>query len=257
MNNTIVGTATDSSVAGTGTGIRVRNNAAPTLLNNIVANLATGIDVDGSSQNTVLGGTLYYVNTADTQGIGRGDFAIQATATQPLFVNAAQGDYYPTQGSVAVDSAVNSLEDRPEMIRVRAPLGISPSPVLAPGYDASGQLRVDDPDVPPPPGVGSNVFKDRGALERADFEGPTAQLIYPQDNGPRTRIRASRWSTWHAPRWTTLRSNCSTPACRCTDRASTRPRFRPISSRSSRTTARWWRAWITTSTTAPRINSSA
>jgi hypothetical protein len=42
-----------------------------------------------------------------------------------------------------------------------------------------GQLRVNDPAVPSPPGQGSNVFKDRGAVERADFSGPTAALLDP------------------------------------------------------------------------------
>ena len=34
----------------------------------------------------------------------------------------------------------------------------------------------------PPFGVGANVFKDRGALDRADFVGPNASLGSPQDN---------------------------------------------------------------------------
>ena len=33
-------------------------------------------------------------------------------------------------------------------------------------------------------GQGANVFKDRGAIERADFEGPSAILLDPRDNGP-------------------------------------------------------------------------
>ncbi len=45
-----------------------------------------------------------------------------------------------------------------------------------------GQLRVDDPDVAPPAGQGQNVFKDRGALDRADFVGPAAILLNPIDN---------------------------------------------------------------------------
>jgi hypothetical protein len=175
-------TATTPGVA-QGTGIRVRNSASPTILNNILSGLAVGIAADASSASTVVGGSLYHRNATDATGVGPGSFAIVANQALPLFVNATLGDYYPARGSVAVDSAVNSLDDRPDLVRVRTPLAISPSPVLAPGYDASGQLRVDDPLATPPPGLGSNVFKDRGALERADFEGPTAQLIYPQDNG--------------------------------------------------------------------------
>ncbi len=44
-------------------------------------------------------------------------------------------------------------------------------------------MRVDDPSVAPPSGLGQNVFKDRGAVDRVDFSGPTALLINPLDNG--------------------------------------------------------------------------
>ena len=33
-----------------------------------------------------------------------------------------------------------------------------------------------------PSGLGQNVFKDRGAIDRSDFAGPTAMLINPRDN---------------------------------------------------------------------------
>ena len=46
----------------------------------------------------------------------------------------------------------------------------------------TGQLRVDDPAVDTPGGLGANVFKDRGSLDRADFIGPSAVLVNPQDN---------------------------------------------------------------------------
>ena len=46
-----------------------------------------------------------------------------------------------------------------------------------------GQLRADDPNVAPPPGQGLNAYKDRGAIDRVDFEGPTAALADPVDNG--------------------------------------------------------------------------
>ncbi len=62
-------------------------------------------------------------------------------------------------------------------------MGIAPSPIQTPKYDALGQLRVDDPQVAPPPGLGENVFKDRGAIDRADFAGPGAKLVQPLDNG--------------------------------------------------------------------------
>jgi len=51
VNNTVYGGGTNDI------GIRVENNAGPTLLNNIVAGLQTGISVDASSRsNTVIAG---------------------------------------------------------------------------------------------------------------------------------------------------------------------------------------------------------
>ena len=177
VNNTIVGTG------GNGTGIFVANNASPTLLNNIVADLATGISVDPSSATTVIGGTLYRGNGANTAGITLGASAIVLTdPNDPLFVDEATGNYYLAPGARAIDSSLNSLQDRPEIVAIRGPLGYPTSPILAPDKDALGQGRVDDPSVPSAPGQGSNVFKDRGALDRADFAGPTAVLISPRDN---------------------------------------------------------------------------
>lgn len=68
------------------------------------------------------------------------------------------------------------------MVTVRNPLGIDPSPILAPDLDLYGQRRVDDPDVATPSGLGNDVFKDRGAIDRSDFAGPSAVLITPRDN---------------------------------------------------------------------------
>ena len=47
---------------------------------------------------------------------------------------------------------------------------------------------MDDPNVSSPPGLGSNVFKDRGALERSDFIGPCTPYN-PVDNDPPVRDR--------------------------------------------------------------------
>ena len=87
-------------------------------------------------------------------------------------------------GSPLIDSSIDSLEDRHAMRQIQNPLGIAESPILAPTYDISGQLRVDDPNAAPPPGLGQNVFKDRGAQERADRQGPFSFLTAPLDNGP-------------------------------------------------------------------------
>lgn len=180
VNNTIVGSATTPAA---GIGINVNQSASPTLLNNIVAGWTTGVQVDATSNTTVLGGMLYQNNTANTVGTGVGDFAITLAAADPLFANAAVDNYYLKDLSKAIDSSVESLNDRNNLVALRAPVGISDSPILAPNYDALGQLRVDDPRVAPPSGLGANVFKDRGAIDRVDTSGPTAILVNPPDNG--------------------------------------------------------------------------
>ena len=178
INNTLVGLNT------TGTGITVQDNASPTLLNNIVMQFETGIDIDSSSETTVIGGTLYKDNGANVSNtnVGEGSFVIQLDTDEVLFVNRGGGNYYLNAGSEAIDSSINTLEDRAVLTTVKEPLGISPSPIHAPDTDVSGQKRVDDPAVSTPTGLGQNVFKDRGAVDRSDFSGPTIQLAFPEDN---------------------------------------------------------------------------
>jgi VCBS repeat-containing protein len=176
VNNTIFG------IDASDIGINVTNNASPTILNNIVANLGTGIRVDASSNSTVVGYTLYQGNGTNVVGTGTGALAIQLTATDPLFVNATGYNFYPAPLSKAIDSSIDALADRPELVSVRTAVGIPVSPILAPSRDITGQLRVDDPAVTTPSGQGGNVFKDRGAYDRADFVNPIAQLLVAQDN---------------------------------------------------------------------------
>ncbi len=182
-NNTIVGAPI---------GINVVNNASPTLLNNIIAQFlpvsllatAIGINVDSTSTTTVVGESVYENNATNLVGVAESN-AINLSNDKnlsALFVNAAAGNFYLAEGSPAIDSSLNTLPDRPQMVAVDTPLGIPASAIQAPNFDLLGQLRVDDPNVSSPPGLGSNVFKDRGAIERADFAGPTASLINPQDN---------------------------------------------------------------------------
>ncbi len=174
INNTIYGNDT-----ATGTGILVRNNASPTILNNVVANAVTGISVDATSVSTVIGANLFKGNTANGT---IGENAILLQASDPLFVNPEAGNFYLALGSRAIDSSINALADRPTFEAIKAPLGIPTSPILAPDRDRYNQLRLDDPSQDPPPGLGSNIFKDRGAIERADFIGPFARLVNPVDN---------------------------------------------------------------------------
>jgi hypothetical protein len=174
VNNTIYGGNTAA-----GTGILVTNNAGPTLLNNIVANTTTGISVDTSSTaTTVIGSTLYSGNTSNVpSGGSTGTNPIILNPTDPLFIDAANQNFYPAPQSQAVDSAVDTLADRPSIAAVKSSIGIPQSPIITPEHDIYGQLRVDDPSQNTPPGLGQNVFKDRGAVERADFTQPTADVF--------------------------------------------------------------------------------
>ena len=185
INNTIVGAG--------GNGIVIEDNASPTLLNNLIAGFDVGIEVDASSSSTVVGGTLYASNTVNSSNpvVGEGSFAVTASPSQQLFVNATTGNYYPAPGSPAIDSSINSLQDRAAMTTVKEPLGIAESPIVAPATDGTGQKRVDDPTVATPSGLGKNVFKDRGAIDRSDFVGPNAVLIHPEDNDQLGRDRDS------------------------------------------------------------------
>ena len=219
VNNTIYGGA-----APTGTGIIISNNAAPTLMNNIVTNTTLGISVDASSSTKVVNGvatpltfvstSLYQNDTTDAllNGVasvssfpsggvpsvtGAGTNPIQlkplnyANPTDPnindpyakLFVNPGVGNFYLREGSKAIDSSVNSVSDNAQIDSVLSAIGLPPSPIIAPLTDRFGQLRVADPNFVAASGLGQNIFIDRGALERADFVGPTAQLTTPLDNG--------------------------------------------------------------------------
>ena len=97
VNNTIYGASTPL-----GTGIKVANSAGPTILNNIISNVATGISVDASSSpNTVVGYTLFKGNTSPGTGWTDSQL-ITLTAAQPLFVNPANNDFYLEAGSAAI-----------------------------------------------------------------------------------------------------------------------------------------------------------
>lgn len=161
-------------------GINVFTRVSPTIVNNIVANTVSGISVLTSGGATVVvDANLFQGNLVNgTMGTNW----IDLLDTEALFVDAAAGNFYLADNSKAIDSSLNRLADRPLYTAVKTPLGIPASDVFAPSYDTYGQLRVDDPTQSPPPGLGSNVFKDRGAIERADFVGPTATITLPPDN---------------------------------------------------------------------------
>ncbi len=161
-------------------GINVFTRVSPTIVNNIIANTVSGISVlTTGGGSAVVDANLFQGNLVNgTMGTNW----IDLLDTEALFVDAAAGNFYLADNSKAIDSSLNRLADRPLYTAVKTPLGIPASDVFAPSYDVFGQLRVDDPTQSPPAGLGSNVFKDRGAIERADFVGPTAVITLPADN---------------------------------------------------------------------------
>ena len=183
-------TITATGLKAVGTGILVENNASPTILNNILASVNTGIDIvapAGDVSNTSVVGYSVYQNDATdnnlaANGMAADTDAIYAAATTQLFVNPTAGNFYPSQYSPVIDSSINQLDDRPSMISVDQPLGIPPSPILAPNYDLYGKLRIADPYVSAIQGTGLSPYKDRGAINRDQFVGPTSSLVIPQDN---------------------------------------------------------------------------
>lgn len=176
------------------TGILVQDNAAPTLLNNIVSNFQTGISipptplissglVDSSADLTVIGGTTYYRNNQPSRisGVnGVGQSAQFINPSDQVFVDPYNLIFTPQSRTPIIDSGIASLEDRGSLITLRNSLGLPVSPIVAPLYDANGQLRVDDPTFATPFGVGLSGFIDRGAEERTDNEGPRFVLTSPR-----------------------------------------------------------------------------
>jgi large repetitive protein len=193
------------------TGILVTAGASPTLLNNVSVNVQTPIVNEetnlplpfgnGNSHpkpnQVIVGGSVYqhFETQAARNRLGFGiengpanlpntglDFNITLANNHQTFVNAQASQFLPAKGSRIIDSAIDTLEEREAFRTIREAAGLAISPVVAPTRDAFGQLRVDDPTIAPPNGQGANVFKDRGALERADFNGPTAVSLAPLDN---------------------------------------------------------------------------
>lgn len=166
-----------------GIGVNVQRNAAPTIINNVVANFVTGVTADPTSGQTVSGANTFYRNSSNISGTAQLGQASQVlNSAINVFVSPTEMVFDPASGSPLVDSSIDSLADRPTMATVRGSIGLEPSPVLAPRLDVNGQLRVDDPNVDSPSGVGENVFKDRGASDRADQAGPVGRLVTPPDN---------------------------------------------------------------------------
>ncbi|MDA1178400.1 MAG: NF038122 family metalloprotease, partial [Planctomycetota bacterium] len=163
-------------------GIFVEHSISPTLMNNVVANFKRGVVSDNTSQTTVVTGSTFQGNVRNAVNINATDFTVVLPVDARPFTDFANGVFYPAAASSLIDSSIDSLEERRDLGLFKENVGIGLSPILAPSHDLLGQLRVDDPLVEPPSGVGDNVFKDRGALDRADITGPRASLLTPLDN---------------------------------------------------------------------------
>ncbi len=204
------------------TGILVTGGASPSLINNVFLNVQTPIvreetrstqpldahiqpaafgstaqDRHPRPSEVIIGGSIYQnIETAtalnrQNDGIEAGPTNVPNTAADfnntiggrvRLVVDAAGSNFIPVPNSLLIDSSLSDLKERDSFQTIKSVAGISPSPIKAPSTDASGQLRVDDPTFAPPQGFGGNVFIDRGALDRADFTGPSAALLEPLDN---------------------------------------------------------------------------
>ncbi|MCO8123946.1 GEVED domain-containing protein [Stieleria sp. TO1_6] len=163
-----------------GVGINIVGGSSPTVLNNVISNSETGISVTGGNGGFVSGGNSYYQNTNNTSaGVGLGTLPQVLTPTESVFVDPGSFVFSPASGARIIDSSIDSLPDRASLTTVRNAIGIDPSPVLAPRLDVNGQLRVDDPNVEPPSGLGERVFKDRGGFDRGDLTGPRVTLLSP------------------------------------------------------------------------------
>ncbi len=170
VNNTVVGT-------GAGTGIAVSAAASPTVLNNVISSFGTGLNVSANSSTTV-------VSTNTFQGNGIASNITVPPQIDPaiaLFQDPARNIYIPAVGSPIIDSSTATVGDR-DTFRdtVKIPVGISPSPIFAPIFDAYGIPRFDGASGSTS-GVGQQQSIDRGGIDRADFARPSAILVNPID----------------------------------------------------------------------------
>jgi hypothetical protein len=105
-----------------------------------------------------------------TTGTTAGTSAIFLTAADPLFRDPSHRNFYLAEGSQAVNSAQDSVPDRPSLLAVKSAIGIPQSDILAPAYDLYGQFRSTS-------GGGETTAKDRGAIEQADTLRPEGHVF--------------------------------------------------------------------------------
>ncbi len=118
----------------------------------------------GGARPTIVASTVYQGNLNDTLRINEGSARLQLTNEAPLFVDPANGNYFLAASSAALNNSTSFLNERGYLAEVQTTVGLTPTQIQAPRTDALGILRDDG-------------FADRGALERADLVGPTAQLV--------------------------------------------------------------------------------
>lgn len=188
-------------------GVLIAQGSSSTVLNNVFINLHKSV----MSENTTPGGpftkgqevivtgnTFQYDDGRNSRmradvpspipggpsnvNGGTTDFNQTIPGSVLILENAGGDRFLPSRTSPIIDNAVDSLVERESFAVVKTALGIPVSNILAPDRDGNGQLRADDPNVANPGGLGANVFKDRGALDRADFVGPVAIIEAPRDN---------------------------------------------------------------------------
>ncbi len=151
-------------------------NRNPALDGSLSTDLRTG-------PSNIAGGNSdfnFVVDQPNTPGQTPGNFI--TLIGDDLLEDGAAGRFTPSRNAAIIDSAVDSLQANVDLVTLNTLLGIPTNAIQAPNRDHSGQLRADEPNTAPPGGIGANVFKDRGALDLADFVGPIASLESPLDN---------------------------------------------------------------------------
>ncbi|WP_197171062.1 tandem-95 repeat protein [Novipirellula aureliae] len=193
------------------TGILLTGGSSGTVLNNVLSNLHQGVvnEITYSGAHPKPGETIVVSNTFQNIALGTGvlrplinspiggltitpgpsnvnggtdDFNETLGGNDVLFVNPAGDNFLPAPNAHIIDTAVNSITDREGFIEVKNSIGIDANNVIAPSRDVYGVFRADNPLYAPPHTVGETIFKDRGAVELADFVGPVAILNVPRDN---------------------------------------------------------------------------
>ncbi|EGF28938.1 tandem-95 repeat protein [Rhodopirellula baltica] len=169
INNTIIGD-------GSNVGLAITSNASPIVINNIFADLASGITRTNADSGLEVENNLF--QNGMTGFFGTNPITLNASA--PLFAAGTpaeailESNFYLAAGSLALDDSEDANE-RSLHSQFKALLGITPSPVLTPDRDALGQVRANSG------GVTAGTV-DLGAIDRVDTRRPFASLLIPTDN---------------------------------------------------------------------------